>query len=116
MNDQQCRVKLEVLRPGDWIEFNWGYSRTPRYVLRNDPENEQIWLGNTQHLVSAAYSLRYSQLRGDGLKPLRDFGMASEFEPHVVYLGKTKRRRWWRFMPWRDLICPFKPWSVAIGQ
>lgn len=106
------QLKLDVLRPGDWIEFNYGYQRLVFYVLRNDPLAQRIWVTRKEWLVSAATGMRYAEINGDDLAFLRQYGQADYFEPNPVYLGRTKKRWWWRFVPFRDLVCPFKPWRI----
>ena len=91
----------------------YGYSRLVFYVVRNDPMSQRLWFNTPRWLTSAVESQSYAEMRQDDLNILRQYGEAERFENHPVYLGRTKKRWWWRFIPFRQLICPFKPFKIV---
>lgn len=110
MSKIQLMVKLDVLRPGDWIEMNYGYNRRCFYILKNDPLTETVCIGSPKWCVSSAIKMTYSELRQDDLELLRAYGMARQFENNPVYLGRTKVRWWRKFcIGFRDLIAVYPP-------
>lgn len=90
--------------------MKFGWQRRIFYVVRNDPLNQILWINTRDWLVSAVKSTPYSEVRGDDLEVLRQWGRADKFEPGAIYLGRTKKRWWLRLIKiigLGDLIHPF---------
>lgn len=82
---------MEELRPGDWIQFKYGYSPLVFYVLEVQADQELLVVGRREWLVSSAAFVTYDDAQ-NGFK----------------FLGSSKLRWWWKYLPFiRDLICPF---------
>lgn len=84
-------------RPGDWWTIQFGFSRMLIVVLRSDPEfvawMSPKWCVDAQKEVSLA--------------------VWSTYGPSFV--GESRKRWWWRFLPWRNLVNPYpkpKGWPL----
>ena len=82
-------MKLEDLKAGDWILMKYGHSDSEFYVLETMGDN--IKVGRAAWCVSSSMWLTpydKSNIKGR--------------------LGSTKSRWWWKFLPFKDIVCPFK--------
>lgn len=75
------------IKVGDWFTIRFGFSDLDWYVL--EVRGETVFLGQPKWLVSSSIRMERSKVE------------AGE------YLGPSRRRWWWRFVPFRDLVCPF---------
>lgn len=82
------------LVPGDWVNMWFGFERHDFYVQKNFLEYEIVRMSLTTWCVDTHYDLTYDELKDMKIQP--------------VLIGHTKKKWWWRFIPWRQLICPFK--------
>ncbi len=80
-------IEIEELKPGSWLMMEFGYHWRVFYILYVLGDN--VILGSPNWLVSDATQISKTRLKGAEL------------------LGQGKQRWWWRFLPWRDLVCPF---------
>lgn len=77
----------QIPQVGEWYVMQYGNFNLLFYVL--DVTNENVTLGTPIWLVSSAITIS-----------LDHFQIAA-------YIGKGKRRWWWKYMPWKDLHMPF---------
>ena len=78
------------MKSGDWVIMRYGISFGLYYIL-NVTDEIVTWC-SPKWLVSSA-----------------QFSTESEFQSRSpIVVGNTKRRWWRKYMPWRDLICPFR--------
>jgi hypothetical protein len=100
---------MDMLQPGDWINFQIGWHRRNFYVLARS--DERILVGNPKWLVSAAIWVRasdiYSECDTEGvfnIHPLHE----KLFQGSPIYLGRGKKR-WWRILciGMKDVIAPW---------
>jgi len=84
-------MKPENLQRGDWISIEYGLIPTTFYVLRNDPSNGVVILGNPRWEF------------GDIISPKHTNRV---FDP-LVFLGHGKYKWYWRLLPWRNTTTPF---------
>lgn len=80
-----------TLKRGDWINMQFGFNRHDFYIL--NVSDSLIYLGKPDWLVSGHQILTHAELTGGFYEP--------------IHLGSGKEKWYWRFLPWRDLICPF---------
>jgi hypothetical protein len=87
-----------VITEGAWVLGRYGYEYRLFYV--KGVIDDQVVLGSPQWCASANTTL-----------PL------AEIESKWRVIWYAKRRWWWRFMPTRDLICPYQkpPRAVLPG-
>lgn len=80
-------IGLSDLQPGDWIKWRW----SRYYVQKNSGRHIQI--GDPDWSVTSNTTISYAD-------------MSDQYYP-VKYLGRGKLKWYWRFLPWRNSICPF---------
>ena len=82
---------------GDWYYIRYGFSPMLVYVS-NVFDDGLIW-GSPKWLVSSSEHMSISEFN----------------ENCVAFIGNTKVRWWWRFLPFRDIVCPFpKPKGLLL--
>lgn len=81
-------VLTEGLGPGVWLALDYGFERRVFYVVRASATG--AWIASPRWLVSSATFVPRSRLDG------------------AERLGRGAARWWWRFVPWRELIVPFR--------
>ncbi len=86
-------MSKEYPERGDWFSIQYGSNFHPVYVLGTH-ENMVEWCKTTWCVSDAQYVTRERFLDMYGNSP-------------SIYLGKSKERWWWRFLPWRDVVPPF---------
>ena len=85
MSDDELKL---LLTPGTWILLNSkSIYNKPFYVI--SAKKDGVFIGHPEWLVSDAIFLSWEHL----------------MDIQLVWRGS--RRWWWRFVPWRDLLCPF---------
>lgn len=82
--------ELKDLEKGDWIYIEYGYSFKLFYVMNNDIDRELININSSSWLVNSFEIKLYKDIK------------------QFIYLGKTKLKWYWKYLPWRDIICPYK--------
>lgn len=95
----------EKLQPGDWfVNESWPEAdERPFYVMENKPNIKVVYASRPKWPASRPYGFLYS--------PDPDYDLVYG----SVYLGRGKRKWYWRFLPWRDLIVPFtKPRTSVL--
>lgn len=92
---QQFFEELEV---GDWINMQYGFDRQDWCVL----EKGCSWvrLGKPSWLVSSAEIVTLDRL----FESDRDMWFNTG---GPLYLGRGKKRWWWKFLPFRDCVFPY---------
>ena len=78
------------LRPGSWILMEYGYDYDEYYIAENI-NDEMFLVGSTRWLVSSSKWMKWSDME----------------ERHIFLLGHGTKRWWWKWLPFRDLICPY---------
>lgn len=93
----------EKLQPGDWIVSEcWPEAdERPFYVMENKPNIKVVYASRAGWEVSAPHGFLY----------YTDYDSVYG----SMYLGRGKRKWYWWFLPWRDLIVPFtKPRTSVL--
>ena len=86
------------LQPGDWFEMRYGIDIVCCYVTG----------------VDDAF-IRYGHLGWSSC--LEDVHLKHLEPDFFKYLGRGRRRWWWRLLPWRNSVCPFsKPYTVRAFE
>jgi len=85
-------VESADLKAGDWINIGYGWERSDFYVTRSI-SGVGVHLSKPSWLVSSAIFLTDEALKA-GHSP--------------VYIGRSKLKWYWKLLPFRDLVCPFK--------
>jgi len=80
------KKRIEDLVAGDWILWKYGLSHVRYYVLGNSCG--MLTVGNPRWCVSSAMTNRHSDMHD------------------WAYIGHTQPRWFWKFLPWRDVVCP----------
>jgi hypothetical protein len=93
-------MTLPELKVGGGLNMKFGYDRMNFYVHRIT--DEYIYLGLPCWCVSDSERTTVAELE------------QGYYEP--VYLGPTKKRWWWKFLPFRDLVCPYVQPAAADSQ
>jgi hypothetical protein len=83
--------EIRSLKVGDWVSVEYGCKREMLYVLI--VAQEGVMLGNPRWWLNDAVVVTYNEL-------------ISYRNP--ILLGHTEKHWWWRFLPWRSAVCPFK--------
>lgn len=83
-------MSKQQLQPGDWLLMDFA-GRSKFYVV--DVIDDEVCLTKTTWLVSS----------GDWYPSKELFGPLYK----ARFIGTGKRKWYWRFLPWRDLVCPF---------
>lgn len=78
-----------LLKVGSWIMMEYGFKNRDFYVY--SVIEDYVELGRKNWLVSDA---EYFELN-DVLR-------------NATYLGEGKMKWYWKFLPFRDVLCPFK--------
>lgn len=61
-----------------------------------------------EYCILSKYDTQILLMRRDSLVSLSRWVNVSYFESKgPVYLGTSKKKWYWRFIPWRDLVHPF---------
>lgn len=80
------------LVPGDWVEMQYGWDRHMFYVQENTARfcrlSMPTWCASSH----------------DNMPPE---SFTRPWHAPVVYLGRTKKRWWWRWLVFRDIVCPY---------
>jgi hypothetical protein len=82
--------EIKNLKPGDWINIEYGYSRKDLYVTRSIAG--LVWVCSPEWPAFDSGCL--------------DKTYFNMFPP--TYLGPSKKKWYWKFLPFRILICPYK--------
>jgi len=85
------KTKLEELIPGDWILLEYGNSYSEWYVLYNT--DRLIKICKPSWCVNDAIFIPYNNLN----------------TKNWMFIKSTKMRWWWKFLPIRNLFCPYPP-------
>lgn len=101
---EQRQAFYDSLVPGDWIEMQYGYDRFDWYVLEKKPHG--VMIGKPSWMVSAAELFTRDRLF-DGCRLNCDGELYESQTGPPVYLGRGKKKWWWKLLPFRGLICPF---------
>lgn len=88
--------ELETLVQGDWIRFRYGYDKNLWYVLDNDLDGKEIIVGTSRFLASTTRLVSYNEIINPYGKP-----------DTVRFIGSSKLKWWWKYLPWREIVCPF---------
>lgn len=111
---EERRRFFEMLIPGDWVNFQYGTSRKDFYIIARS--DGRFLVGNVRWLVSAADWIQEDELYsecpipdGIDMHPLHKLA----FQGPPIYLGRGKKKWWWKFLPWKDCICPFSKPSLV---
>lgn len=86
-------MTIKDLEPGDWVNMAYGYYRHDFYVLRV-LQDKYVVLGKPTWCVDTTVIKSYEELNSDYYTP--------------IFIGKGKEKWYWRFLPWRNVIVPFK--------
>lgn len=105
---------FNMLVPGDWINFQYGTRRMDFYVLARS--SDRLLVSKQDWLVSAGIWIPVEDIfsecevfPGIKLHPLHFI----LFQGPPIYLGRGKKKWWWKLLPWRDYTCPFTKPSLV---
>ncbi len=96
MTKQEFEDVLKTLVPGDWISFVFGFTRCEFYVLENDTAAKTIRLGRICWLTDSSIVREYSE-----------FYSWYNKDNAVRYLGRGKKKWYFRYLKWLDIVHPF---------
>jgi hypothetical protein len=82
-------LKTLTLVPGDWIAMEYGFTNKLFYVHSVYPHG--VCICTTSWCVSDMECHTFAALGKRGF----------------MYIGRTKAKWYWRFLPFRDVICPY---------
>lgn len=104
---------MSMLQPGDWINFQNGWDRRDFYVIARS--DDRILVGTTRWLVSAAIWVTegdiYSECDIEGVVELHPLHNRI-FQGPPIYLGRGKKRWWYRFVSFMDTVHPYSKPSI----
>jgi len=87
-------LNLSRLVPGDWLRITYGYDRITVYVVENTG-------------YSIIFNKRHWPVSSGGIEEKYSDSTWKDEGGSPIYLGRTKKRWWWKILPWRDVVCPY---------
>lgn len=83
-------MDIEELKVGDWVLLEFGGTMRPFYV--HGLTRDFVMFGRSSWLVSDYEAVSKADL---------------QYNRKIDIIGHSKKKWYWRFLPWRNCVCPY---------